>query len=179
MAKQKLKWFRDGADPYEAQYLAPTGWDPDDDGANDHVVAWIDTYYSATRFYHGRGGMGTSRPDGYQAYVGYRPGRALAVPGSRVGRLGPSFIFPTLTAAKQAIAEALAKTSQSAPVEPAFEPNEKLSAAWDVDDVEDTGMDTPSGICSACGGELESLGTLGNRAHYRCRRCGLDSSTNQ
>lgn len=30
--------------------------------------------------------------------------------------------------------------------------------------------------CRACGGELVALGILGNRAHFRCRACGLDSS---
>lgn len=30
--------------------------------------------------------------------------------------------------------------------------------------------------CSACGGELVTLGILGNRAHYRCRNCGWQQS---
>lgn len=30
--------------------------------------------------------------------------------------------------------------------------------------------------CSACGGMLIPLGALGNRTHYRCRACGLESS---
>ena len=30
--------------------------------------------------------------------------------------------------------------------------------------------------CDACGGELISLGTLGNREHFRCRRCGSEQS---
>jgi tRNA(Ile2) C34 agmatinyltransferase TiaS len=30
--------------------------------------------------------------------------------------------------------------------------------------------------CLACGGQLEALGALGNRRHYRCRNCGLDTS---
>jgi hypothetical protein len=46
------------------------------------------------------------------------------------------------------------------------EPNEKLSAAWDVD---------AAPVCSACGGELQPLGTLGTVNHFRCRNCGLDS----
>ncbi len=33
-----------------------------------------------------------------------------------------------------------------------------------------------SPACEACGGELQLLGTLGTRTHYRCRNCGLDSS---
>jgi hypothetical protein len=32
-------------------------------------------------------------------------------------------------------------------------------------------------ICSTCGGPLMLLGALGSRTHYRCRNCGLDSST--
>ena len=31
--------------------------------------------------------------------------------------------------------------------------------------------------CPACGGNLTSLGALGNLSHYRCRDCGADSSS--
>ena len=31
-------------------------------------------------------------------------------------------------------------------------------------------------FCDVCGGECFILGTLGNRTHYRCRNCGMDSS---
>lgn len=30
--------------------------------------------------------------------------------------------------------------------------------------------------CPACGGELQSLGTLGSRRHHRCRACGIEVS---
>lgn len=31
--------------------------------------------------------------------------------------------------------------------------------------------------CASCSGSLAYLGTLGNREHYRCRNCGMDTST--
>lgn len=31
-------------------------------------------------------------------------------------------------------------------------------------------------VCKICGGELNELGTLGNRLHLRCRNCGADCS---
>ena len=34
-----------------------------------------------------------------------------------------------------------------------------------------------SGQCSECGGPLTELGSLGSRKHYRCRNCGMDSSS--
>lgn len=37
-------------------------------------------------------------------------------------------------------------------------------------------IDEPSS-CDVCGGELLPLGTLGNRTHFRCRRCGSEQST--
>lgn len=37
-------------------------------------------------------------------------------------------------------------------------------------------MDEDLTDCLACGGQLEPLGSLGNRRHYRCRNCGLDTS---
>lgn len=42
----------------------------------------------------------------------------------------------------------------------------------------ETDEDTPTvSVCTACvGGVLVLLGTLGARAHYRCRSCGIDSS---
>jgi hypothetical protein len=30
--------------------------------------------------------------------------------------------------------------------------------------------------CSYCGGERQPFGQLGNRLHYRCRNCGLQTS---
>lgn len=30
--------------------------------------------------------------------------------------------------------------------------------------------------CPMCGGEVTEMGSLGNRTHYRCRDCGMDSS---
>lgn len=32
------------------------------------------------------------------------------------------------------------------------------------------------GVCPTCGGELNELGTLGRRKHFRCRNCGMESS---
>ena len=46
----------------------------------------------------------------------------------------------------------------------------------DEDEDEDFEDLPPELTCSACGGELVALGALGNRAHFRCRACGLDSS---
>jgi len=43
-----------------------------------------------------------------------------------------------------------------------------------VDEIIAEDDETPP--CGACGGELTSLGTLGNRKHYRCRNCGADQS---
>lgn len=31
-------------------------------------------------------------------------------------------------------------------------------------------------ICSVCSGHLKPLGRLGNRRHYRCSDCGMESS---
>jgi hypothetical protein len=31
--------------------------------------------------------------------------------------------------------------------------------------------------CSLCGGDLVWMGNLGNRMHFRCRNCGIDSSS--
>jgi hypothetical protein len=35
----------------------------------------------------------------------------------------------------------------------------------------------PQEACPACGGDAELLGTLGALAHYRCRGCGMNSSS--
>jgi hypothetical protein len=31
--------------------------------------------------------------------------------------------------------------------------------------------------CKICGGELAELGSLGKLTHFRCRQCGMESST--
>jgi hypothetical protein len=41
-----------------------------------------------------------------------------------------------------------------------------------VDDEDDDDV-----YCPLCGGEGVPLGTLGRRAHYRCRNCGIDFSS--
>jgi hypothetical protein len=35
--------------------------------------------------------------------------------------------------------------------------------------------DADQGGCSLCGGRLEELGKLGNKTHYRCVNCGMQS----
>lgn len=122
-AKPKFKWFREGCDPHEDLFLIPVGQDrtPDDDFNTDAAVAWVKIAYDRTRFYGGRGGEGTSRPDSYVAFVqDRRPGRAprgiVVTEGSdAVAHIGGLFsdkadkAFTSLRAAKQAIAAALAK----------------------------------------------------------------------
>lgn len=71
MKKPKLKWVREGADNYEDLHLIPSDQleDADGDMNYDAAVAWIKIAYDRTRFYNGRGGEGTSKPDSYVAYV--------------------------------------------------------------------------------------------------------------
>ena len=42
------------------------------------------------------------------------------------------------------------------------------------DTLDESGFD--DGGCVLCGGNLNYLGTLGRRAWFRCRNCGMDSS---
>jgi hypothetical protein len=123
MPKPKLKWFREGCDPYEDMYLIPVGQERTEDGDLnfDAAVAWIKIAYDRTRFWGGRGGEGTSRPDSYVAYVqDPRPGRLhrgiVITEGAKdIAYVGGLFsdksnkAFTSLRAAKQAIAAALAK----------------------------------------------------------------------
>lgn len=44
-----------------------------------------------------------------------------------------------------------------------------------LDGSEDDEDETPL-ECSACGGPLVVLGTLGRLEHFRCRNCGLERS---
>ena len=125
--KPKLKWFREGCDPHEDLYLIPVDQErtEDVDLNTDAAVAWIKIAYDRTRFYGGRGGEGTSRPDSYVAYVqDPRPGRKhhgiVIVEGAEeVAYVGGLFsdrldkAFRTLRAAKQAIMKALAKLDAS------------------------------------------------------------------
>lgn len=37
-------------------------------------------------------------------------------------------------------------------------------------------MEDERPACSACGGELQYLGTLRTLDHFRCRACGIDQS---
>ena len=121
--KPKLKWFREGCDPHEDMYLIPVDQErtEDDDLNTDAAVAWIKIAYDRTRFYGGRGGEGTSRPDSYVAYVqDPRPGRkhrgiVITEGANAVAYVGGLFSdksdksFVSLRAAKQAIMKALAK----------------------------------------------------------------------
>ena len=125
----KLKWFREGCDPHEDLYLIPVDQErtEDDDLNTDAAVAWIKIAYDRTRFYGGRGGEGTSRPDSYVAYVqDPRPGRkhhgiVITEGANAVAYVGglfscstcPSFV--ALRAAKQAIMAALAKLDARVP----------------------------------------------------------------
>lgn len=121
--KPKLKWFREGCDPHEDMYLIPVDQErAEDDVLNtDAAVAWIKIAYDRTRFYSGRGGEGTSRPDSYVAYVqDPRQGRqhrgiVITEGANAVAHIGGLFsdksdkAFTSLRAAKQAISAALAK----------------------------------------------------------------------
>ena len=129
MPKPKLRWFREGHDPHEDTYLIPVDQarTEDDDLNTDAAVAWIKIAYDRTRFYGGRGGEGTSRPDSYVAYVqDPRPGRkhrgiVISEGANAVAYVGGLFSdksdrsFVSLRAAKQAIMAALAKLEASAP----------------------------------------------------------------
>ena len=123
MTKVKIKWCREGADNYEDLYLIPLREGVDAEGFNaeadldvDNAIAWIQIAYDRTRFYHGRGGEGTSRPDAYVAYVrdGQRD-RLVTEGATAVAHVGPIFsdkavkAFYSLRAAKQAIKVELAK----------------------------------------------------------------------
>jgi hypothetical protein len=33
-------------------------------------------------------------------------------------------------------------------------------------------------FCEICGGTLNKLGILGNREHYNCQQCGMETSIN-
>ena len=129
--KTKLKWFREGCDPHEDLYLIPVDQErtEDDDLNTDAAVAWIKIAYDRTRFYGGRGGEGTSRPDSYVAYVqDPRPGRkhrgigiVITEGANAIAYVGGLFSdksdksFVSLRAAKQAIMAALAKLNASTP----------------------------------------------------------------
>jgi hypothetical protein len=123
MSKTKLKWFREGHDPHEDLYLIPVGQErtEDDDLNFDAAVAWVKIAYDRTRFYGGRGGEGTSRPDSYVAFVqDTRSGRqhrgiVITEGANAVAHIGGLFsdksdkAFTSLRAAKQAINVELAK----------------------------------------------------------------------
>jgi hypothetical protein len=122
-SKLKLKWFREGYDPHEDLYLIPVDQERTEDGDlnTDAAVAWVKIAYDRTRFYSGRGGEGTSRPDSYVAFVqDPRPGRqhrgiVITEGADNVAHIGGLFsdkadkAFSTLRAAKKAIRAALAK----------------------------------------------------------------------
>ena len=128
MAKTKLKWFREGHDPHEDMYLIPVDQERTDDDLNtDAAVAWVKIAYDRTRFYSGRGGEGTSRPDAYVAFVqDTRAGRqhrgiVITEGANAVAHIGGLFsdksdkAFRSLRAAKQAIMAALAKLDAGKP----------------------------------------------------------------
>lgn len=115
----KPKWLREGADNYETLYLMPHGVAlEDEEGESQHgqALAHVLMGYDRTRFYSGRGGEGTSRPDHYIAYV-RRDGKDVLVTegadctGDVGGLLNTKLVkaYRTLTAAKKAIAGALAR----------------------------------------------------------------------
>lgn len=176
--KNKLKWLREGCDPHEDQYLIPVDQarTEDDDLNTDAAVAWINISYSRVRFYNGRGGEGTSRPDAYVAYVRdekAKHGSRLVTEGANTtGDVGHILMtknvaaFTSLRAAKQAIAAELAKKTPIVIGDPAERKSSYMGPADQI--IEQT--------CSACSGPLDVLGVLGARAHFRCRNCGLDSS---
>lgn len=131
-AKTKLKWCRENADNYEDLFLIPIregvdsqGFNADGDLDIDNAVAWIKTSYSRARFYHGRGGEGTSRPDAYVAYVrGEHIRERLITEGANttgdVGHILSTKImkaYSTVSAAKQAIKAALAKQAATTEVQ--------------------------------------------------------------
>lgn len=142
MAKPKLKWFREGHDPHEDLYLIPVGQErtEDDDLNTDAAVAWVKIAYDRTRFYSGRGGEGTSRPDSYVAFVqDTRPGRqhrgiVITEGASAVAHIGGLFsdksdkAFTSLRAAKQAISTALAKLDAAPKLDTAKLETAKLEA---------------------------------------------------
>jgi hypothetical protein len=47
---------------------------------------------------------------------------------------------------------------------------------WDDDRTEEMDSDAAADSCAYCDGPLVQLGTLGNRAHFRCRHCGAECS---
>jgi hypothetical protein len=121
MSKIKMKWWREGVDNHENLYLVPVDKiDAEDDegdeiNPSDHAVAWIDISYNRTRFYHGRGGEGTSRPDSYIAYVKDGSKDRIVEEGANVNGDAGSILdtkivpaFSTIRAAKAAINRALA-----------------------------------------------------------------------
>lgn len=126
-ARPKLKWFREGFDPHEDLYLIPVDQERTAEGDlnSDAAVAWIKIAYDRTRFYGGRGGEGTSRPDSYVAMIldGKRH-RVITDGAESVAHIGGLFSdkadksFRSLRAAKQAIAAELAKLDKRAKLPP-------------------------------------------------------------
>jgi len=184
--KTKLKWCREGVDNYEDMALIPVsvdgvddkGFNDDGDLAVDKSVAYIKIGYCQVRFYNGRGGQGTSRPDAYVAYVKdvrAKHGERLLVEGTNTQvKIGGIFsdkytsAFTSLRAAKKAVDAELKLLAQigAAPHGGAWQSTDELP--------NELCMDEPS-PCNACGGELTPLGTLGTVNHFRCRNCGIDS----
>jgi hypothetical protein len=136
----KLKWCREGVDNHEDLYLIPMRAELDENGLDaegqldtEHAVAWIKIGYSSCRFYNGRGGEGTSRPDAYAAYVKDATKRSdmrLLVTGSNTQvRIGGIFsdkytsAFTSLRAAKKAVETELKMLAQiGTPVTPVTAP---------------------------------------------------------
>lgn len=48
--------------------------------------------------------------------------------------------------------------------------------SWDNDREQEMEQDASADDCVMCGGPLQLLGSLGSRAHYRCRGCGMECS---
>lgn len=121
MYKIKLKWWREGVDNHENLYLVPVDKldrdaNEDDNEPSEYAVAHILISYDRTRFYHGRGGEGTSRPDSYVAYVKDRNKDRIVEEGADCkgdvgGILDTKMVpaFRTIRAAKAAITRAAAE----------------------------------------------------------------------
>lgn len=68
----------------------------------------------------------------------------------------------------------------SDPIGPFESEQDAIKAAQEDSDEEseseDTEVDTDAHYCHICGGEGVLLGSLGMRAYFRCRNCGMDFS---
>ena len=132
MKKPKLKWFREGNEPHEDQFLLPVGQERDehDDLNKDAAVAWIQIAYGSHRDFRSRGGEGTSRPDAYVARVRDKNGERVITEKADTlasrGLFSHKYYkaFSSLRAAKQAIDAELAKLDAQPTEDPSTGPVE-------------------------------------------------------